>query len=394
MQILHSIIGACSFLLLLFSLHLFFAKHGNRLLNRFLSVVFFARFGHIVIYLLINSDQVALFPFFQKLFLPFYFAAPACLYLYITGFINGDTRLKKLEWLHFIPAFLAVIHVLPWQFSSPIQWGAVAKEISDNSQILITERTGLFPSYFYYLGRPLLLLGYLIAAWRLVLISGVISEKNWNLNKMWILFCLSIATFFNVLSLLPLVFDSLDQSLTSHPWFITLNCLMLLSVMVFVFHQPRILYGYLFIAANWKAAVADAKEQQPQSTPSAPKNNLLPDQLSAYTAAMKEFMESEKPFLLPDFQIVHLAQKLNIPVHHCSFVINNIIGKNFREWINAYRVNDFITEHPILSDKMTIEAIAHKSGFKSVATFYNAFKKETGLMPKAYFQKIEQELGK
>lgn len=34
---------------------------------------------------------------------------------------------------------------------------------------------------------------------------------------------------------------------------------------------------------------------------------------------------------------------------------------------------------------MTIEAIAYESGFKSLTTFYNAFKKETGLMPKAFF---------
>ena len=98
-------------------------------------------------------------------------------------------------------------------------------------------------------------------------------------------------------------------------------------------------------------------------------------------------MEEEEPFLLPDFQIIHLAQKLNIPAHHCSYVINNVIGKNFRDWINSYRITNFIKNYPANSAKMTIETIAYQCGFKSLATFYNAFKKETGLMPKAYFLK-------
>jgi AraC-like DNA-binding protein len=66
-------------------------------------------------------------------------------------------------------------------------------------------------------------------------------------------------------------------------------------------------------------------------------------------------------------------------------VINNHIGKNFRDWINSYRITHFLTQYPILADKITIEAIAQEAGFKNQATFYNAFKKEKGIMPRAYF---------
>ncbi|RZK61204.1 MAG: AraC family transcriptional regulator [Pedobacter sp.] len=55
--------------------------------------------------------------------------------------------------------------------------------------------------------------------------------------------------------------------------------------------------------------------------------------------------------------------------------------------MNGYRVSHFLLHYPLQSEKMTIEAIAQESGFKNQATFYNAFKKEKGLMPKAYFQK-------
>lgn len=404
MQLLNSVVTTATFLLLLFSLHLFFAKKGNNLLNRLLSLVFFARFGQVLIYMLVSSNHLTIFPFFHKLFTPFYYAAPACFYLYVDGFVNGRRELKKADWLHFIPVLLAIVHVLPWGFSPPVNWDEVAKQISENKQLFLTERNGLFSPHFYYVGRSALMLFYLCASWLVVIKSKILKNKEWELGKLWILFLLSIATFFNLLSFLPLIFGGLHQSLATYSWFVIFNCLMLLFIIIFIFHQPRLLYGYLFVAANWDkeeptqrsivalekvtaiGRLAEAREKEEPDIIPAFKTNLLPDQLSAYTEAMTHFMETEKPFLQPGFQIVHLAQKLDIPVHHCSFVINKVIGKNFRDWINAYRVRSFITHHPLLADRMTIEAIAHKSGFKSVATFYNAFKKETGSMPTAYFE--------
>lgn len=355
------------------------------MLNLLLALIFFARFGQIVVYLLIVSRQLAVFPFILKVFTPFYYAVPACLYLYIKGFINDRASLRRIEWLHFIPVILAIIHVLPWHLSPQIQWDAIAKQIAENRQFLMLQRTGLFPTYYCYTGMTLLIMGYLFASWYVVLTSQIIREKEWNTGKVWILFILITATFFRLLNLLLLIFD-LHWSQGGHLLFAVVNSLVLLLVIIFVLHHPRLLYGYLLVGPNWKMRIAEPMPSERKEALS-PKNNLLPDQLSAYAESMKELMGTEKPFLQPDFQIIHLAQKLNIPVHHCSFVINNEIGKNFRDWINAYRIDDFIKQYPLMSDKMTIEAIANQSGFKSVATFYNAFKKETGLMPTAYFLK-------
>lgn len=385
MQILNSILSACSLILILIALNLFYAKQGNRMLNLLLALIFFARFGQIIVYLLIVSKQLTVFPFILKVFTPFYYAVPACLYLYIKGFINDRASLRRIEWLHFIPVILAIIHVLPWHLSPQIQWDAIAKQIAENRQFLMLQRTGLFPPYYCYTGMTLLIMGYLFASWYVVLTSQIIRGKEWNTGKLWILFILITATFFRLLNLLLLIFD-LHWSQGGHLLFAVVNSLVLLVVIIFVLHRPRLLYGYLLVGPNWKMRIAEPMPSERKGALS-PKNNLLPDQLSAYAESMKELMGTEKPFLQPDFQIIHLAQKLNIPVHHCSYVLNNEIGKNFRDWINAYRVDDFIKEYPLVSDKMTIEAIANQSGFKSVATFYNAFKKETGLMPTAYFLK-------
>jgi AraC-like DNA-binding protein len=380
---------SCFFLLLL-SLHLFFAKRGVKLLNRLLSVIFISRFGQVLVYLLVNSNEWAIFPFFYQIFAPVYYVAPACFYLYVTCFINGSTKLRKADWLHFIPLLLAIVHVLPIPGIPPVRWDNIAEQITENKQLFITEGSGLFPSWFYYLGRPFLLLVYLTATWIAVLESKAIKTGIDADGRTWILFFIKAATFFQVISFFPLLTWNLDEPLLNAS-FILLNCLVLLVIVVFIMHHPKLFYGYLFvsvdlerpeeteaIAAQPKAVVLDAV--------SVKKASPLSGQLSAYPELVKTFMESKKPYLQSNFQIVDLATELNIPVHHCSSVINSSFDKNFRDWINSYRIGFFIAQYPLKADKMTIEAVAYESGFKSLATFYNAFKKEKGLMPKAYFQ--------
>lgn len=381
---------SCFFLLLL-SVHLFFAKRGVKLLNRLLSVIFISRFGQVLVFLLVNSDERAIFPFFYQIFAPVYYLAPACFYLYVTGFINGRTSFRKADWLHFIPVLLAIIHLLPIPGAPQIRWDNIAQQITENKQLFITEGSGMFPPWFYYLGRPFLLLVYLTATWVAVLKSKVIDTKIDADGRKWILFFLRAATFFQLISFLPLISWNLEEPLINAS-FILLNCIVLLIIVVFIMHQPKLFYGYLFVAVDLENNKAAADEEitaefvePPKIMPSTKKVNILPDQLSVYSDLMKLFMESKQPYLQADFQIVDLANELNIPVHHCSFVINSSFDKNFRDWINSYRIGFFIAQYPFRSDKMTIEAVAYESGFKSLATFYNAFKKETDLMPKAFF---------
>jgi AraC-like DNA-binding protein len=392
MGFLNFLTSISCFFLLLFSLHLFFAKQGNRMLNCLLSVIFFSRFGQMLVLLLINSKGHAIFPVFHQVFTPFYYAAPACFYLYITSLVNGRKNLGKFGWLHFIPVALAVVHIIPWPFSPPFNWNEIATQIAENKQLFITERSGLLPDYFYYLGRPILLVGYLIATWVAILTSKIIPAKKLNNpGRKWMFFFLKAATFFQLISFLPLISSNLNRPVVSSA-FVMLGCLVLLGIMVFMLHNPRVFYSYLFVAVDWNTAGAVGAKNIPAETKRAypallpvKRVNLLPDQLSRYSDAMKALMEMKQPYLQPDFQIIDLAGELDIPVHHCSFIINNLLGKNFRDWINCYRIGFFIMQYPLKIDKMTIEAIARESGFKSLATFYNAFKKETGLMPTAYF---------
>ncbi|WP_167354652.1 helix-turn-helix domain-containing protein [Pedobacter terrae] len=383
-------------------MHLFFAKRGNKLLNILLSVIFFARFGQILTSLLFKAGQPHALAFFHQTFTPFYFAAPACFYLYITGFLQDQKHLQKVEWLHFVPTLLPIIHVIPWHLPVKTDWNLVGTQLAQNGYFSLKANTGLFPPYLHSIFRPLLVIGYLCATWIVVLRlkkkPQLLPESE---GRTWIIFFLRVATFFQLLGLLPITFRSFHIPYINS-YFIVLNCLALLIILLYTLHKPYIFYGYLLVAVDWTKKTASQQTdtdtvsvplmaENPIQRPIAVKKiNLLDAQLVDYAFAIKEIMEKEQLYLVHDFQIIDLAAKLNLPIHHCSFVINKQIGKNFRDWINGYRVDYFLKQYPVKSDKITIEAIASEAGFKSQATFYNAFKKETGLMPTAYFAR---ELG-
>src|SRR5690606_27516882 len=303
MQVSIFIFSAIAFLLLLFSINLFLSKQGSRLLNCLLSIVLAARFFQIVIYLLIHGGEMDIFPSAQKTAIPFYFISPACFYLYVRNFTNDQSRLNRFDWLHFVPALAAVLHVLPLPFVPEIDWSAVAAQISVHRHFYFIERTGLFSADAYRFSLAALTICYLTASWYALFISPMMKEKKWNLNKRWIFIILIGSTVFKLLSFFPLAAAGLNISASSS-WLLALKCIALLLIFIFVLHQPRILYGYLLVSAQPKPPEkTDGPNPVQAESITVKKAGLMPSQLEDYKAGMTALMEKEKPFLDPGFQI-------------------------------------------------------------------------------------------
>ena len=378
------LLSAIAFLLFFFAAHLLYIKNGNLLLNRLLSVQLLTRFGQICVFLLIASGHVLLSASFLKIWIPLFFAAPACSYLYVRCFVRAGSGLKKTDIFHFLPFLLAVIHrLIP---AGDTDWQAVTAQILTGGHLSVNESTGLFPSVFYNYGLGMLTAGYLAASWYIVLSSGLIKKSPWNIHKIWLFFYLSTSTFFKLLGFAAVLYKARGVNYANNPAFLVVSCLVLLFMMIFILYQPGILYGYILIKRN-KAETSEPAGELVNRKIAGSGIKMNRQQQELYAATITNLMEDEKPFLSTDYQIIHLAQTLQIPVHHCSQTINQYFGKNFRDWLNGYRIRYFIKQYPLVVETMTIESVAFQSGFKNITTFYNAFKKETGQMPTAYFEK-------
>lgn len=98
-------------------------------------------------------------------------------------------------------------------------------------------------------------------------------------------------------------------------------------------------------------------------------------------------LQTEKPYLNPELTLQHLASVIDTQVHHLSQVINEKEKKNFYDFINECRIQEFLKEVKSEKNKnYTLLAIAYNCGFNSKASFNRNFKKYTGKTPTQYLK--------
>ena len=86
-----------------------------------------------------------------------------------------------------------------------------------------------------------------------------------------------------------------------------------------------------------------------------------------------------------------VADELRIPINQLSHIINGQIGKNFFDFVNSYRVEEFKSRasQPDYQN-YTLISIAYDSGFNSKATFNRVFKNYTGQTPSDFYHSIRR----
>jgi AraC-like DNA-binding protein len=94
------------------------------------------------------------------------------------------------------------------------------------------------------------------------------------------------------------------------------------------------------------------------------------------------FIQDSKPYLKDNFSLHDISRAINIPHVRVTNCFNKQLKISFPIYRNRLRVQ-YATS--MLRDgahlHMSIEGIAMKSGFKSISTFYMAFKAEYGVTP-------------
>jgi len=112
--------------------------------------------------------------------------------------------------------------------------------------------------------------------------------------------------------------------------------------------------------------------------------NMLDKQLAM-------LFDQEKIYTKKNLTLSDVAKILETNTTYLSQYINNNLNTNFNDYVNSYRVkaacNIFKNNSSL---KYSIDQVSDMVGFGSRTTFYNAFKKMTGVTP-AFFQKSVME---
>lgn len=105
---------------------------------------------------------------------------------------------------------------------------------------------------------------------------------------------------------------------------------------------------------------------------------------------LSAIMKEKKLFLDEGLTLNKLAEELKILPNYLSQVINEKFNKNFYDFVNSYRVEEFkMLVQKKENKKKTLLALAFDSGFTSKASFNSFFKKLSGQTPSEYVKSFE-----
>ena len=115
-----------------------------------------------------------------------------------------------------------------------------------------------------------------------------------------------------------------------------------------------------------------------------PSDNVSKEDL-AVMSRIFSFVVGQKQYTLPGFNLELLSEHLGINRKYLSKAINSTTGKNFNTYINEYRVKEAIR---LLSNPantlLSVDDIGIRVGFSNRSSFYESFRKMTGISPSQF----------
>jgi len=352
---------------LFLALVLFTQQRGNRRANRVLAwliLLFSLRLVETVGYW---TKYLLEFPHFWLTTASFSFLFGTLLYFYAKFLTSENLKLNKRDLLHFLPFVLYLGWlILFYRLSGDIKLRILQK-------ILAVENPKLaWPFFILFLLQISHMLLYTWLTLRLLKAhSHSVKGNSISLERISLSWLRRLTIGFGSFVLLTLLYVIWLQ--LGFPYSRAVDALVLIAMAGQIYiigymtlRQPEIFSGNLAL----------------KNAPKYEKSALTPARAEAYLARLLHTIETEKLFTNSDLKLQDLAQKLDIPTHHLSQILNEKLGQNFFDFLNQYRVEE---AKKCLTDPekqpYTILSIALEVGFNNKASFNTAFKKHTGMTP-------------
>ncbi|MCC3159541.1 AraC family transcriptional regulator [Hymenobacter sp. 15J16-1T3B] len=146
-------------------------------------------------------------------------------------------------------------------------------------------------------------------------------------------------------------------------------------------------------AADTIAAAATLTPAEATPADRAPRylhSGLPPHVAQEQARRLQQLMQQERLYRRPELRLDTLAERLGLSRHHLSQVLNEQLGLNFFEYLNALRVAE---AQQLLRKtsrrRLNIIEVAYEVGFNNKVSFNKAFKQATGLTPSEFRQQLD-----
>lgn len=302
----------------------------------------------------------------------FDFLIAPCLFLFVLSILQKGYRFRKRDVIHLIPFIVALALWI-------LKYGMLPSEIKRN-MILSGLYSPANDQVFGSIALHLQMIGYIIASLILIyLYKKEINEQVASVHSEQLTWLYLVITGFGVMKYAGLLKYHLYVR-----WGIFSEGLYALSVLCYLIFMLMVLYHLMKHPQLFSLIQIQLKKTR--------NGSLSGEMLQNYKNQLIRYMESHKPYKIPDLTIQKLADRVAIPPRSLSEVINDGFKQNFFEFVNTYRIKDaqrMITEY---QKSKTILEILYEVGYNNKSVFNAIFKKYTGKTPTEFrVQMIKQQ---
>ena len=301
-------------------------------------------------------------------------------YLYVVMNLRKEQRFKWKDILHFLPFMLTYVSMFPFLFGYSAEQKAMIDEEDFNSPF----------RYFFiltFIEYAIVSAVYLILTYIKINHYQRIIKINFGYNEgisLWwllmlldgfgIIYAAGVVSFIYVAQFDLNINFGFNAELIPYALFV-----------VFVAFIGFFGIRYQGVFTNEIKAI---ELVEPQEENKYKKSGLKDAEGELLHQQVCALMQKEKPYLEPKLSLGQLAEMLGVAANKLSQVINQYEEKNFYDFVNGYRVQEFIVRAQCESNKnLNLLGIAYGSGFNSKSSFNQVFKKMMGETPSAYLKR-------
>lgn len=367
------ILSVCSILTLCMSVYFWFMPK-KALSNKILALLTFIWASILIIFVFQSKKFFCQFPHLYGLATGSTLLYFPLLFLFIKSYLNHRFKLTLVHYLHLLPVTVFVLCYSPFYFQS-----RMVKIDYFNTQI-----PDWVSSLFLWTTVVMMVQGFVYSLMSLLVLQSCNNEDVTvkEVKKKWLKKFIIFNTSLWALGVTAFLFDSLGYNFGID---IFVFYYLGLTVMALWLAYVSLNNPSYFITAEIIAPVG--KEEILLEEPT-----LLVVEEKEYTDEVKNFIsffEETKPYLDTQINLQKLSHLSGYSRNHISEMLNNYIGKSFYDFINDYRIEEFIRlVDQGMYEKHTLSYLYESAGFNSKATFNRFFKKKTGLTPTSYIQKV------
>lgn len=284
-------------------------------------------------------------------------------YFYFRSQVNRNFRIEKKHLWHFLPYIVAFLY----EFVAFAQGPEAVETLQSSGHYMVlgyVNRVLRIASFAYYLSRCIIIYK---------------KYREWSLNQFSNIQLISFTWFRNFIY--AMIFWLLFREVMN----------VLDAIMNLEFYQDW-WWNLALVAVTYYIGLAGYSQNQPAKIefklePQREEKTEPNGYENGIAKKLITLMEEDRLYIQPDLNLQELAQHLKINAVQLSATINQAFGKNFNEYINTYRIEEFIRLHSADEDRRyTLLSMALDSGFNSKATFNRAFKKIKGVTPKEFLK--------